>query len=394
MRRMKVMLLVCCVLLMLVVVSGCACEHEYGDWTVATPATCTKEGVEERACSKCGEKENHTLKLVAHTYGEWDVTKESTCAVEGTESRFCTNCNAKEERALSVVAHDYGKWTVTKKATCTVLGVKSRTCSKCDAKETGDVDKADHTYGSWETVKAATCKATGLKEKTCSNCGAKKTKDVDKADHTYSSWKIVKAATCTSAGSQEKTCSSCGKVSTKKISETGHDWKAATCVAPKTCRNCNKTSGSVTGHTAKSDGTCKTCGEKMTSKDYSYLAGNDFRSIKRKYSNAEAHAAYVILFTDENGDLCVLSYVYYKIISNYSSVRLHNLSTGKTIDDPDDYYRIQANRAFGGTKLRYLALASEVTEKMAAAAQGIADALESGKHSGAGTFVDAKTLNK
>ena len=31
--------------------------HDFGEWTVTTPATCTETGVETRTCSRCGETE-------------------------------------------------------------------------------------------------------------------------------------------------------------------------------------------------------------------------------------------------------------------------------------------------------------------------------------------------
>ncbi len=48
-----------------------ALGHNWGAWTVKTPATETTEGVEERTCSRCGEKETRTIpKLPAHTPGD------------------------------------------------------------------------------------------------------------------------------------------------------------------------------------------------------------------------------------------------------------------------------------------------------------------------------------
>ena len=33
--------------------------HEFGQWTVVTPTSCTQDGLQERSCS-CGEKEQRT----------------------------------------------------------------------------------------------------------------------------------------------------------------------------------------------------------------------------------------------------------------------------------------------------------------------------------------------
>lgn len=35
--------------------------HKFGAWTVTTPATCTKDGVETRTCTVCQETETQTI---------------------------------------------------------------------------------------------------------------------------------------------------------------------------------------------------------------------------------------------------------------------------------------------------------------------------------------------
>lgn len=44
------------------------CEHSYGDWTVVTAATCTQDGIKERVCSKCNDKETASIPAVGHNY--------------------------------------------------------------------------------------------------------------------------------------------------------------------------------------------------------------------------------------------------------------------------------------------------------------------------------------
>jgi hypothetical protein len=91
--------------------------------------------------------------------------------------------------------------------------------------------------------------------------------------------------------------------------------------------------------------------------------------------------------------LCVLTYIRFKIISNYSQTTLHNLSTGKTIKNPYDYYDNLADRSYGATKIHYMGLANEVYGKEILAMRGISDMLSTGSHSGVGAYVDAATLN-
>ena len=42
-------------------------EHDFGEWTVTIPATCTEEGEEQRTCS-CGETETRTVAALGHDY--------------------------------------------------------------------------------------------------------------------------------------------------------------------------------------------------------------------------------------------------------------------------------------------------------------------------------------
>lgn len=80
--------------------------HVWGDWTVVTPATCTENGLEERVCSVCGEKETNTLLPEGHAWGEWTVVTPATCTENGLEERVCSVCGEKETRALLPEGHN------------------------------------------------------------------------------------------------------------------------------------------------------------------------------------------------------------------------------------------------------------------------------------------------
>jgi len=127
--------------------------------------------------------------------------------------------------------------------------------------------------------------------------------------------------------------------------------------------------------------------------EYAYLAGADFRSVRRQYSSATANAGYVIVYKDENGDNCALTYVSYKIISNYSVTTLHNLTTGTVITNPSDYYDRMADRAYGANRIKYLGLASEVMGYEIKAMQAIRSIQQGGSNTGGGVYVNAATLN-
>ena len=120
--------------------------HAFGAWTVTTPATCTKDGVETRSCA-CGETETRIIPATGHAFGAWTVTTPATCTTDGVETRSCA-CGETETRIIPATGHAFGAWTVTTPATCTTDGVETRSCA-CGETETqiipatGHVD-ADH----------------------------------------------------------------------------------------------------------------------------------------------------------------------------------------------------------------------------------------------------------
>lgn len=78
--------------------------HAFGEWTVTTPATCTKDGVKTRTCA-CGETETQTIPATGHTFGDWTVTTPATCTEDGVESRTCSACGETETRAIPATGH-------------------------------------------------------------------------------------------------------------------------------------------------------------------------------------------------------------------------------------------------------------------------------------------------
>ncbi|MGN1002504.1 MAG: S-layer homology domain-containing protein [Oscillospiraceae bacterium] len=132
----------------------------------------------------------------------------------------------------------------------------------------------------------------------------------------------------------------------------------------------------------------------LSSADYTYLAGADFRSIRRDYPEAVAQYAYVYAYIDMNGDLCVLTDVRYKIISNWNQVTLHNLTKGTTVVDPVNYYRDLADRTFGYVKINYLDMATEINGYHIKMLLAMTNILETGVNNWDGAYVSAAELNQ
>ena len=117
--------------------------HAFGEWTVTTPATCTKDGVKTRTCV-CGATETRSIDATGHSFGEWTVTTPATCTEDGVKTRTCSACGETETQTIPATGHSFGEWTVTTPATCTVDGVESRTCSACGETETQTIPATGH----------------------------------------------------------------------------------------------------------------------------------------------------------------------------------------------------------------------------------------------------------
>jgi hypothetical protein len=66
--------------------------HEWGDWVVTTPATCTTAGVETRVCGlDASHIQTQAIPIDpnAHDWGEWVVTTPATVEAEGVETATC-----------------------------------------------------------------------------------------------------------------------------------------------------------------------------------------------------------------------------------------------------------------------------------------------------------------
>lgn len=101
-------------------VEAVACEHQWGEWEVVTPATCTEAGEEKRVCSVCGEVETRVIGATGHDHdGEWSYDDDShwhECA-----------CGDVADKA----SHDV-EWVVTKNPTHNEPGLKHQECKVCD----------------------------------------------------------------------------------------------------------------------------------------------------------------------------------------------------------------------------------------------------------------------
>ena len=203
------------------------CKHADTEEVVKEAVTCTKDGVTEVKCKKCGELiDTKTVKSTGHKFGEYEVVTEATCSKDGLKRRTCSVCNEVEEVKIPATGKHTAVTEITKKATCTTAGEKVTKCSVCDkVLSTEEIPATGHKFGEYKVVTEATCSKDGLKRRTCSVCNEVEEVKIPATGKHTAVTEITKKATCTTAGEKVTKCSVCDKVlSTEEILATGHKY--------------------------------------------------------------------------------------------------------------------------------------------------------------------------
>ena len=80
--------------------------HVHTLQTIENPATCTVNGIRYQQCINCGEQigEATILPALGHSWGEWKEITPATTEAEGVEERACSVCGEKETRAIPRLA--------------------------------------------------------------------------------------------------------------------------------------------------------------------------------------------------------------------------------------------------------------------------------------------------
>lgn len=98
-------------------------DHDWHD--TETLPTCTEDGEKGRECSRCGMKETEKIPALGHDWGAWTVTTPATCTNEGVETRICNRDPSHvETRAIPTTGHN---WVDN--------GNGTHTCTNCGATE-------------------------------------------------------------------------------------------------------------------------------------------------------------------------------------------------------------------------------------------------------------------
>ena len=96
------------------------------DWHYTeTRPTCTKDGEKVGECSRCGMKKTEKIPALGHDWGAWTVTTPATCTNEGVETRICNRDSSHvETRTIPTTGHN---WVDN--------GNGTHTCTNCGATE-------------------------------------------------------------------------------------------------------------------------------------------------------------------------------------------------------------------------------------------------------------------
>ena len=98
-------------------------NHKWSD--TETLPTCTEAGEKGKVCSRCGMKETEKIPALGHAWGAWTVTTPATCTKEGVETRICNRDSSHvETRAIPATGHN---WVDN--------GNGTHTCTNCGATE-------------------------------------------------------------------------------------------------------------------------------------------------------------------------------------------------------------------------------------------------------------------
>ena len=98
-------------------------NHDWHD--TETLPTCTEAGEKGRECSRCGMKETKKIPALGHDWGAWTVTTPATCTNEGVETRICNRDPSHvETRTIPTTGHN---WVDN--------GNGTHTCTNCGATE-------------------------------------------------------------------------------------------------------------------------------------------------------------------------------------------------------------------------------------------------------------------
>lgn len=185
---------------------GVALGHQWGNWTLKTAATCTKEGEETRTCGRtgCGEVESREVAMTDHTLVSTHV--DPTCDENGKHIVSCSVCkDVIEEKDLgefgeTAINHANKKAEAMVAANCHSAALVAAThCPDCEKwstdngatwleerPTTGEMNPENHVWDEGKIITEPTCQNEGSATFTCIyHETVKETQTLPIADHAW-----------------------------------------------------------------------------------------------------------------------------------------------------------------------------------------------------------------
>ena len=159
-------------------------------------ATCTNDGSKTMRCS-CGETEVQTIPKTGHKFSDWKTVKKATYEEQGLKERICSICKEKEEESIKKLEKNSNTTNTSSNVNNTSTNTntntsKNETVDNTAKNEVENIVPPSHTH-EWiedESQKQnATCKEDGYKILKCS-CGESKKETISKNEnHNYENGK-------------------------------------------------------------------------------------------------------------------------------------------------------------------------------------------------------------
>ena len=173
---LSIALIVASIALVACTVDPDTCNHQWGEWEVTTPATCTADGVETRTCAICEKQETQSIDALGHKILDDTGAQKSCRGVNLTAGLNCSVCNelVTGDDLIQALYHKT-LWAIKAvDPTCTNSGLtEGKKCLNCNniivAQEV--VDPIPHEEVEVPAVEVS-CTRTGYTAGTmCARCG-------------------------------------------------------------------------------------------------------------------------------------------------------------------------------------------------------------------------------
>lgn len=118
-----------------------SCRHDFAPWEISKAASCSKDGMESRACRLCGKTELKVLPATGiHKMGEWEVKREASCEKNGLKIKKCQICGRTiKKAAIPANGHNYTPWKLMEDSTVLSTGYRMHYCLTCGWAQKQDI---------------------------------------------------------------------------------------------------------------------------------------------------------------------------------------------------------------------------------------------------------------